>query len=121
MVQVENEYGSFGKDKVYLNAVRQMIGKAGFDVTLFTSDGDPNKLAEETLTDVLAVINFGADNSPEKNSLPLINFANTCRGGAVSSESAGSTHGGSTFGWSQAGADQCRGLRELVFETPEAG
>ena len=33
MVQVENEYGSFGKDKVYLNAVRQMISNAGFDVT----------------------------------------------------------------------------------------
>ena len=31
MVQVENEYGSFGSDKVYLNSVRQMILNAGFD------------------------------------------------------------------------------------------
>jgi len=66
MVQVENEYGSFGKDKVYLNAVRQMISNAGFDVTLFTSDGDANQLAAGTLPDVLAVINFGAGDSPEK-------------------------------------------------------
>ncbi len=53
MVQIENEYGSFGSDKNYLNAVRQMILDAGFDVTLFTSDGDANKLAEGTLPDVL--------------------------------------------------------------------
>ncbi|SRR6266404_5790876 len=66
MVQVENEYGSFGNDKVYLNAIRQMINNAGFDVTLFTSDGDQNKLAEGTLPDLLSVINFGATDSPEK-------------------------------------------------------
>jgi beta-galactosidase len=63
MVQVENEYGSFGNDKVYLEAVRQLISKAGFTVTLFTSDGDPGKLAAGTLPDVLAVINFGANDS----------------------------------------------------------
>lgn len=66
MTQVENEYGSFGSDKVYLNAVRQMIVDAGFDVTLFTSDGDAGKLAEGTLPDVLSVINFGARDAPEK-------------------------------------------------------
>jgi beta-galactosidase len=66
MVQVENEYGSFGSDKVYMNAVRRMIVDAGFDVTLFTSDGDPSKLAAGTLPDVLSVINFGAKDSPEK-------------------------------------------------------
>ncbi len=66
MVQVENEYGSFGSDKVYLNAVRQMILNAGFNVTLFTSDGDAAKLAEGTLPDVLSVINFGAGDSAEK-------------------------------------------------------
>ena len=66
MVQVENEYGSFGNDKVYLNAVRRIIREAGFDVTLFTSDGDANQLAGGTLPDELAVINFGAGDSPEK-------------------------------------------------------
>jgi beta-galactosidase len=66
MVQVENEYGSFGDDKVYLDAVRRMIVKGGFDVTLFTSDGDDKKLTAGTLPDVLAVINFGAKSSPEQ-------------------------------------------------------
>src|SRR3982750_4180141 len=66
MTQVENEYGSFGNDKTYLEAVRRMILDAGFDVTLFTSDGDPSKLAEGTLPGVLSVINFGANDSPEK-------------------------------------------------------
>ncbi|HEX8145048.1 MAG TPA: glycoside hydrolase family 35 protein [Pyrinomonadaceae bacterium] len=66
MVQVENEYGSFGSDKVYLSAVQRMIVDAGFDVTLFTSDGDPNKLPAGTLPGVLSVINFGAGDSPEK-------------------------------------------------------
>lgn len=66
MVQVENEYGSFGSDKTYLTAVRKMIQDAGFEVTLFTSDGDAGKLAEGSLPDVLAVINFGARDSAEK-------------------------------------------------------
>jgi beta-galactosidase len=43
-----------------------MIRNAGFDLTLFTSDGDPNKLANGTLPDVLAVINFGGSDPPEK-------------------------------------------------------
>lgn len=74
MVQVENEYGSFGSDKLYLNAVRQMIRDAGFDVTLFTSDGDPAKLAAGTLSDLLAVINFGARDSAEKKFAVLDQF-----------------------------------------------
>lgn len=38
MVQVENEYGSFGEDKAYLQKLREMIVQAGFNVPLFTSD-----------------------------------------------------------------------------------
>ncbi len=65
MVQVENEYGSFGKDKVYLNAVRQMIRDAGFDVTLYTSDGSqPEDLSGGTLPEALSAINFGATDNP---------------------------------------------------------
>lgn len=58
MVQVENEYGSFGNDKRYLNAVRRMIQDAGFDVTLFTSDGHPSRLGQGTLPDILSAINL---------------------------------------------------------------
>ncbi len=40
LTQVENEYGSFGNDKVYEGAIEKMIRDAGFDVPLFTADGD---------------------------------------------------------------------------------
>jgi beta-galactosidase len=65
MVQVENEYGAFGNDKVYLEAIRRMLRDAGFDVLYFTSD-NPNAeyLANGTLPDVLSVINF--DSNPEE-------------------------------------------------------
>jgi beta-galactosidase len=60
MVQVENEYGSFGNDKEYLGAVRHMIQDAGFDCQLYTSDGSgKSNLAGGTLDGVLSVINFG--------------------------------------------------------------
>ncbi len=60
MVQVENEYGSFGKDKAYLGAIRQMIVEGGIDVTLYTSDGsEPEMLAGGTLPNLPSVINFG--------------------------------------------------------------
>ncbi|WP_430815303.1 beta-galactosidase [Carboxylicivirga sp. RSCT41] len=39
MVQVENEYGSYGNDKVYLGKLRDMIINAGFNVPLMTCDG----------------------------------------------------------------------------------
>jgi beta-galactosidase len=65
MVQVENEYGSFGSDKAYMNAIRPMIAHSGFDVTLYTADG-PDRLAQGTLPDLPAAINFGATDSPEK-------------------------------------------------------
>lgn len=39
MVQVENEYGSYASDKVYLGKLRDMIVKAGFNVPLMTCDG----------------------------------------------------------------------------------
>ena len=36
MVQVENEYGSYGEDKEYISAVRDIVRESGFDkVTLF--------------------------------------------------------------------------------------
>lgn len=39
MVQVENEYGYYGNDKVYLGKLRDMIKEAGFNVPLMTCDG----------------------------------------------------------------------------------
>jgi len=62
VAQVENEYGSFGSDKVYMNAIRKMIVDAGFEVPLFTADGPlPRMLSGGTLPNVLSFINFGSD------------------------------------------------------------
>ncbi len=66
-VQVENEYGSFGKDKVYTGAVRKMITDAGFAGSLYTADGSgTNQLAGGTLDGVTAVINFGDNANVER-------------------------------------------------------
>lgn len=40
MVQVENEYGSYSNDKVYLDALRKAILAAGFNAPLMTCDGN---------------------------------------------------------------------------------
>lgn len=39
LVQVENEYGSYGNDRTYLGKLRDMIISAGFNVPLITCDG----------------------------------------------------------------------------------
>ena len=58
-VQVENEYGSFGSDHVYMSRIRDMIRAAGFsDVILYTADGAA-ELPNGTLPDLPAVVNFG--------------------------------------------------------------
>ena len=62
MTQVENEYGSFGNDHVYMEAIHNMLRDAGFDVPLFTADGPtPRMLSGGTLPDVLSFINFGSN------------------------------------------------------------
>lgn len=59
MVQVENEYGSFGVDKPYVSAIRDMVKKAGFtDVPLFQCDWSSN-FENNALDDLLWTVNFG--------------------------------------------------------------
>ncbi|WP_125777008.1 glycoside hydrolase family 35 protein [Antribacter gilvus] len=61
MVQVENEYGSYGSDAAYLEHLRAGLVARGIDVPLFTSDGDEDwMLAGGTLPGVLATVNFGS-------------------------------------------------------------
>lgn len=61
MVQVENEYGSYGNDRPYLEEIRKTLRESGFDTLLFTSDAsDSASLAAGTLKDCLAVANFGS-------------------------------------------------------------
>ncbi len=60
-VQVENEYGSYGDDKKYLNHIKEGLIRRGVDVTLFTSDGGPDHmLTGGTLPDVYKTVNFGS-------------------------------------------------------------
>lgn len=63
MMQVENEYGSFGEDKDYLVEMKRLMVKHGATVPLFTSDGawkatlEAGSLVEENL---LPTGNFGS-------------------------------------------------------------
>ena len=58
-VQLENEYGSFDKDKAYLEWHRRALLDAGFGGALvYTADGDV-QLSNGTLDGVPAVVNFG--------------------------------------------------------------
>lgn len=60
MVQVENEYGSYGKDASYMAQMRQALLDGGFDVPLFACNprGD---LRNGLLTNLFQVVNFGND------------------------------------------------------------
>ncbi|MEG0325103.1 MAG: beta-galactosidase [Cellulosilyticaceae bacterium] len=59
-VQVENEYGSYGDDKKYLEYMRQGLIARGVDVPLFTSDGSTDyMLTGGTLPNVFKTANFG--------------------------------------------------------------
>ena len=59
MVQVENEYGSYGVDKPYVANIRDMLRKNfGDDVTLFQCDWSSNFL-NNGLDDMIWTMNFG--------------------------------------------------------------
>lgn len=61
-LQIENEYGSYGNDKVYLNFLADKMRENGIDVPLFTSDGDCDlMLTGGTLPDVYKTVNFGSN------------------------------------------------------------
>jgi len=73
MVQVENEYGSYGSDRQYKDAIRRMIVEAGFDGQLYTSDGSGRQNLEGgTFAGLPAAINFGDQNHAERE---FANFA----------------------------------------------
>lgn len=72
LVQVENEYGSYGDDKAYLAAIRDALRDAGFDVPLFTCDG-PEALARGSVAGAIPVANFGS--SPGENLAALRRFS----------------------------------------------
>lgn len=61
LVQVENEYGSYGNDAEYLRSLVRMLREGGITVPLFTSDGaDAGSLGSGTLPDIMPAVNFGS-------------------------------------------------------------
>lgn len=59
MVQVENEYGSYGTDKPYVAAIRDIVRESGFtEVPLFQCDWSSN-FTRNALDDLLWTVNFG--------------------------------------------------------------
>ena len=61
MMQVENEFGSYGRDKKYLRAVADMMLAGGVTVPLVTSDGPWRDLLHcGTIDGVFPTANFGS-------------------------------------------------------------
>lgn len=61
MVQVENEYGSYGDDSEYMRYIATGLRSRGITVELFTSDGDCDcMLVGGTLPEVHKTCNFGS-------------------------------------------------------------
>ena len=61
MLQVENEYGSYGNDKDYLRAILDIYKDLGIESVFFTSDGPSHTMLNGgTLPGVLSVANFGS-------------------------------------------------------------
>jgi len=72
-MQVENEYGSFGRDKKYLYWLRDLMCELGVDVQLFTSDGeDKYFFSGGGIAEDWMVANFGGYHENRFNDLKLL-------------------------------------------------
>lgn len=61
MMQIENEYGSYGNDHEYLRYLAEGIERRGVEVPLFTSDGGERfMLTGGTLPGIFKTVNFGS-------------------------------------------------------------
>lgn len=73
MMQVENEYGSYGNDPVYMREVEKIYYENGIDCLLFTADGTCSwMLNGGTLPNLLSAANFGSQ--PKENFQALREF-----------------------------------------------
>ena len=64
MTQIENEYGIYGSDHAYMEALRNAYLKAGFngrDSVLYTADNWKN-IPEGSIPELFAAVNFGVGN-----------------------------------------------------------
>ncbi len=61
-MQIENEYGSYGDDKKYLEYLHEGYKRRGMNTLYFTSDGSCDlMLTGGTLPGILKTVNFGSD------------------------------------------------------------
>ena len=73
MMQIENEYGSYGDDHEYMQRIAEIYKNAGVDCLLFTSDGASNSMLQGgTLPEYPCVANFGS--RPNENFKVLNEF-----------------------------------------------
>ncbi|KNB52637.1 glycoside hydrolase family 35 protein [Streptomyces caatingaensis] len=62
LVQVENEYGSYGSDRAHLRYLVRRLRASGVSVPLVTSDGpEDHMLTGGTVAGAVATVNFGSD------------------------------------------------------------
>ena len=67
LMAVENEYGSFGNDKNYMNQCAEILKGYGVDVPLVTADGHSPLFVDGGHADeALITLNFGYDEFPPK-------------------------------------------------------
>ncbi len=79
MMQVENEYGSFGNDRKYLEKIRDMMREEGIDVPLFSSDGPVDSLFRNSRIDgVFPTANFGSTAEKAFSCLKKYNGGGPC-------------------------------------------
>lgn len=69
MVQVENEYGSYACDTVYMDRLRNIMNeKIGTKALLYTTDGSsPGMLRCGSISGAYATVDFGANTNVAKN------------------------------------------------------
>jgi beta-galactosidase len=66
LVQVENEYGSFGNDHEYMEAIHEMLVEAGFTkAVLYTADGAV-EVPRGSLPELPVGINFGGGDNAQR-------------------------------------------------------
>lgn len=73
MMQIENEYGSYGDDHAYMEKIAEIYKNNGVNCLLFTSDGASYSMLQGgTLPEYPCVANFGS--RPEENFRVLNDF-----------------------------------------------
>lgn len=69
-LQIENEYGAFGTDRRYLEALKDIYRQNGIDELFFTSDNPEHHMLQGgSLPDTLITLNFG---SGAKERFPIL-------------------------------------------------